>query len=147
MKVAEIMTPKVALIAANASIVEAAKKMAEGDVGALPVEKDDRLVGMITDRDIVVRAIAKGKAADCKVSEVMTEEIKYCFDDEEVEHIAENMAEQRIRRLPVLNRDKRVVGLISIGDIAAGHPEGDVSGDALRGVVQKGGPHTQSAGR
>lgn len=74
----------------------------------------------------------------------MTQEVKYCFDDQEIEEVAENMGEQQLRRLPVLNRDKRLVGIVSLGDIAASE-DYDVSGDALRGVSQKGGQHSQSA--
>lgn len=145
MKVAEVMTPHVTLVQPDQSIVEAAKTMASDDIGALPVGENDRLIGMITDRDIVVRGIAKGIAADAKVREVMTEKIGYCFDDDEIEQAAEAMAEKRVRRLAVLNRGKRLVGMISLGDIAAADVEGDVSGDALRGVSRRGPPHTQES--
>lgn len=146
MKVAEIMTPKVHLIEPEQTVEQAAKKMAEIDAGALPVAENDRLVGMITDRDIAVRCVAKGKGCNTKVREVMTSEIKYCFADDEVEKIAENMAGQRLRRLPVLNHDKRLVGLVSIGDVARGE-EPELAGDALRGIAQAGGPHSQSEAR
>jgi CBS domain-containing protein len=144
MKVSDIMTPQVQLIRPEQTVLEAARKMAEIDAGALPVEENDRLIGMITDRDIVVRSVAAGKGGDAKVRDVMSKQVKYCFDDEEVESVAENMGEQRLRRLPVLNREKRLVGMISIGDIASGE-EPDVCGDALRGISQPGGQHSQSA--
>lgn len=146
MKVSEIMSPRVQLIRPDQTIVEAAKKMAEIDAGALPVEENDRLIGMITDRDIVVRGVAAGKNGKAKVRDVMTKEVKYCFEDQEVESVAENMGDQRVRRLPVLNHDKRLVGMISLGDIAAG--EGcDVCGEALRDISRPGGPHDQCAER
>jgi CBS domain-containing protein len=143
MKVSEIMSPQVQLIGPDQSVVEAARKMAEIDAGALPVEENDRLVGMITDRDIVVRCLAAGKGSDARVREVMTRDVKYCFDDQDIESVAENMGEQRLRRMPVMNRDKRLVGMVSIGDIAAGEVA-DICGDALRGISQPGGPHSQS---
>jgi CBS domain-containing protein len=139
-KVAKVMTPNVTLVQPEQSIVEAAKTMAAVHIGALPVGENDRLIGMITDRDIVVRGIAKGRG-DAKVREVMSEKITYCFDDDEIKQAAEKMAEQRVRRLAVLNRGKRLVGMISLGDIAAADLEGDISGDVLRGVAQKGPPH------
>jgi CBS domain-containing protein len=143
MKVSEVMTPRVHVVDAEITVREAARKMAEIDAGALPVSENDRLIGMITDRDIAVRCIAAGKDADAKVREIMTKEIKYCFDDQEVDEVAENMAEQQLRRLPVVNHDKRLVGIVSLGDIAAGE-EADICGDALRGISQKGGRHSQS---
>jgi CBS domain-containing protein len=146
-KVAEVMTPNVTLVQPEQSIVEAAKTMAAVDIGALPVEENDRLVGMITDRDIVVRGIAKGITTDGKVREVMTEKISYCFDDDEIEKAAEAMAQQRVRRLAVLNRGKRLVGMISLGDIAAADIEGDVSGGTLRGVSRKGPPPAQEGSK
>lgn len=144
MKICEVMTPNVQIVDPELTVCEAAKKMAEIDAGILPVSENDRLIGMITDRDIALRCVAEGKGPDAKVREVMTQEVKYCFDDQEIEEVAENMGEQQLRRLPVLNRDKRLVGIVSLGDIAASE-DYDVSGDALRCVSQKGGQHSQSA--
>jgi CBS domain-containing protein len=117
--------------------------MASLDAGVLPVGEKDRLIGMITDRDIAIRGIAQGKGPDAKVRDVMTEDIKYCFDDEEIEEVTRNMAAIQVRRLPVLNRDKRLVGILSLGDIAIG-PDGKRAGDALRGISRPGGDHTQT---
>src|SRR5205085_10714550 len=99
------------------SIREAAEMMADQDIGALPVGENDRLVGMITDRDIAVRAVARGLGPDTKIREVMSEEVMYCFDDEELDDAAQNMGGIKVRRLPVLNRDKRLVGIISLSDL------------------------------
>lgn len=99
---------------------------------------------MITDRDIAVRCIAEGRGPDAKIREVMTQEIKYCFGDQEVEEVAKNMAQQQLRRLPVIDRSKRLVGIVSLGDIAAGEGP-DVSGDALRGISQPGVLHSQAS--
>ena len=134
MKIAEIMTPKVRLASPEQTVEEAAKAMAEADAGALPVGENDRLIGVVTDRDIVVRGVANGKGGKTKIRDVMTKEVKYCFDDEDVEDVAENMAEHRLRRMLVLNREKRLVGLVSIGDIALS-AEAEVIGDALRSCL------------
>ena len=145
MQVNEAMTREVRLTKPRQSIRAAAKIMAEIDAGALPVAERDRLVGMITDRDIAIRAVAAGKDADTPVREVMSRGVMYCFEDEELDHVAHNMGEMRIRRLPVLNRSKRLVGIISLGNIAtAAGP--DATGDAIGGVSKPGGPHSQSQG-
>jgi CBS domain-containing protein len=137
--VAEVMTPGTQTVEPDQSVQEAAQLMAELDTGALPVGEDDRLVGMLTDRDIAIRVTAEGKdPAETPVREVMTPDVRYCFEDEDVEHVAENMAEQQLRRLPVVSRDKRLVGIVSLGDIATSQPA-RVSGAALRGISQKAG--------
>jgi len=134
--VSEVMTREVELARPDQSVQEVAKRMADLDTGAIPVGEDDRLVGMVTDRDIAVRVTAEGKdPKETRVREIMSEGVRYCFEDEGIEQVAENMAEQQIRRLPVVNRDKRLVGIVSLGDIAAGSPQ-EVSGAALRGVSQ-----------
>ena len=111
--------------------------------GCCPVGEHDKLVGMITDRDIAIRGIAEGKGPDTKAREVMSHEVKYCFEDEAVEHVAENMAELQVRRLPVLNRDKRLVGIVSLSDLAT---QGSLpkTARALHGISQPGGQHNQS---
>ncbi len=144
MRVAEAMTRDVRIANPDQSIYDAACLMAECDAGAIPVGENDRLVGMITDRDIAVRAVAAGKGPNTPVREVMTKEVKYCFDDEDLEHVAKNMADIRVRRLPVVNRDKRLVGIVSLGDIALSEGK-QVAGEAVSGVSRHGGPHSQSA--
>ena len=118
MKVKEVMTQDVLIANPRQSICDAAKLMAECDAGALPVGEEDRLVGVITDRDIAVRAVARRLSADTPVRDIMSREVLYCFEDEDVDHVARNMADQQIRRLPVLDREKRLVGIVSIGDLA-----------------------------
>jgi CBS domain-containing protein len=143
MQVRECMSRDVKLARLDDTIREAAQTMKQIDAGVLPVADGDRLCGMITDRDIAVRAIAEGKSADAKVRDVMTRDLKYCFEDEDVTHIAENMADQQIRRLPVMNRGKRLVGILSLGDLAtsASLPK---AAKALHGITQPGGRHNQS---
>jgi CBS domain-containing protein len=97
---------------------------------------------MITDRDIAVRAVAAGKGPDTPVRDVMTPEVKYCYEDEDLEHVAKNMAELRVRRLPVLNRDKRLVGILSLGDLALAEGR-RAAGVAVQGISRHGGPHSQ----
>lgn len=116
----EVMTADVKVVGPDQSIREAASVMAQSDVGSLPVGEGDRLIGMITDRDIAIQGVAQGRGADAKVREVMSEGIKYCYDDEDVQHVADNMARLGIRRLPVVNRDKRLVGIVSLSNIVQG---------------------------
>lgn len=131
MQIKDLMSRDVELIGPAMMINEASRLMRDDDVGVLPVAKDDRLVGVLTDRDIVVRAVAEGKnPALTPVSEAMSEQVLYCFDDQSAEEVAENMGSNRIRRLPVLNRDKRLVGIVSLGDISV-RGSTDRAGEAL----------------
>jgi CBS domain-containing protein len=141
MKVKEAMSRNVRTVSPEQNIQQAAKIMEEMDVGALPVGEDDKLVGMITDRDIAVRGVGSGKPPSARVRDIMTEEVKYCFEDEDTVHIAANMADQQIRRLPVVNREKRLVGILSLADLATSAKAGQAS-KALSGISQAGGAHT-----
>jgi CBS domain-containing protein len=135
MNVREVMTPDVKVASPDDTLQHAADMMIDIDAGVLPVGENDRLVGMLTDRDIVVRAVARGKAPDSTtVREVMSPEIKYVYDDETVEDAAKSMSKLQIRRLPVLNREKRLVGIVSLGDLAL--KKKAAAGDALKGISQ-----------
>src|SRR5438093_8801547 len=119
MKVKEVMTPKVECIAPQNTLQEAAQKMVALDVGTLPVCDHDRLQGMITDRDLTVRGTAAGRnPTTSKVGEVLTPTVVYCFEDQDLQDAAEIMKEKQIRRLVILNRDKKLVGIVSLGDLA-----------------------------
>ena len=118
MHVSEIMTRDVRIAEPEMTIREVARIMEEIDVGFMPVGENDRLVGTITDRDIALRAVAQGLGPDTKVREVMSTEVKYCFEDEDLAGVAANMADIQVRRLPVLNKEKRLVGVVSLGDMA-----------------------------
>jgi len=134
MLVRDIMTRAVKTIPADATLREAARLMAAQDCGILPVAKGDRLVGMLTDRDIALRAVAQNKDPDtCTVQAVMTGDVKYLFEDETTEDLVRNMSDLQIRRLPVLDRDKRLVGIVSLGDLAAKTGDGRAAA-ALRSV-------------
>jgi CBS domain-containing protein len=146
MKVRDCMTRQVRVVRPDQTIQEAARLMADMDAGVLPVGEGDRLVGMVTDRDIAIRAVGAGKGPDTRLADVMSTEVKYCFDDEDLEHVARNMGDLQVRRLPVMNRDKRLVGIVSLGDIAAGRRAGaDAVGDALGNISRQGGAHSQTA--
>jgi CBS domain-containing protein len=119
MQIKEAMTRKVDMADPDMTIDKAATLMAKDDVGFLPVGESDRMVGMLTDRDIAVRAVAKGKnPRETKVRDVMTAHVLYCYEDEPIETAAENMAKLQIRRMPIVDRDKRLVGILSLADIA-----------------------------
>lgn len=143
MRVSEAMSRDVRLADPGQTIRDVAKVMVDIDAGVMPVSENDRLVGMITDRDIAIRAVAAGKGPDTPVRDVMSREVMYCFEDEELDHVAKNMGDIRVRRLPVMNRDKRLVGIVSLGDLAM--KQEAVAGKAVRGVSQPGGPHSQHA--
>ncbi len=144
MNVNSCMSTDVRLASPSASIREAARLMKEIDAGILPVGEDDRLIGMITDRDIAVRAVAEGRGPDTAVGDVMSREVHYCYDDEGLDDVARQMRELQIRRMPVLNRDKRLVGIISIADLALTDDDGaNRAANTLEGVSQPGGMHSQ----
>ncbi len=143
MLVRECMSRDIKMCRPDMPIGAAAKLMSEKDVGFLPVGDDDRLHGIITDRDIAVRAVAHAKDHNTPVSEVMSSEVMYCFEDQEVDEVADNMAAIQVRRMPVVDRDKRLVGVISLAD--AVRRQSDAATHALEGVVKPGGLHTQAA--
>src|SRR5437899_2669861 len=118
MKVNEVMSRGVECVRPEDTLQHAARKMRDLDVGSMPVCDNDRLAGMVTDRDLAVRAIAEGwDPKQKRVSDVLSEGIVYCFDDQDVEEAGRIMRERQIRRLVVLNRDKRMVGIVALGDL------------------------------
>ena len=144
MRVSEAMTRDVRVATPGQSIRDVAKMMAEIDAGAMPVGENDRLIGMITDRDIAIRGVAQGKGPDTPVREVMsTDQVLYCYEDEELDRVAKNMSDVRVRRLPVVSREKRLVGIVSLADLAQN--ERKAAGQAVSGVSQRGGQHSQRA--
>lgn len=134
MQVREIMSTAPEIINPATPLRDVARLMRDRNIGAVPLGADDRLLGMLTDRDIVVRGLAEHD--DCSTltaQQVTTEALRYCFDDEEVDQVASNMSQQQLRRLPVVNRDKRLVGMVSLGDVAQ-NADPERSGEALRGI-------------
>ena len=145
MRVSDAMTAAVRIANPRQTIADAAKMMAEIDAGALPVGDGDRLVGMLTDRDIAIRAVAEGKGPQTPVQEVMSKEVLYCFADQDLDDVVQNMADLKVRRMPVLNREKRMVGILSLGDVAL-VDDPDVTGEALSEISEPGGKHSQRLG-
>lgn len=137
MQIRDIMTRQVELVSPNTPLRDAARMMRDADIGFLPVGENDRLVGTLTDRDIAVRAVAEGKdVTSCKVADAMTADIAYAFEDQDSSEAAQIMAEKQIRRLPVLNRDKRLVGVVALGDLATKTGDDDVVGQTVQDVSE-----------
>jgi CBS domain-containing protein len=138
MQIRDVMTRDVMLADPGMKLNEAAALMRDGDFGLLPVGENDRLVGTITDRDIAIRAVAEGRDPNTTaVRDAMSEGIYYCFDDQTVEEAAEVMSEAQIRRLPIVNRDKRLVGIVALADLATEPRAGEPAGEALAGVSEE----------
>lgn len=137
MQVKEIMSREVEVIHSHIPVQAAAVRMKTLNVGMLPVRDADRLVGMLTDRDIVVRAIAGGMdPSKTKVEDILTPDVIYCFEDQDVGEAAKLMQEKQIRRLIVLNRDKRLAGILSVGDLAVQTSSDKLTGETVKHVSQ-----------
>jgi len=137
MELREIMTRNPEVVSGDASLQEAATKMKNLDVGLMPICDGDRLQGMLTDRDITIRATADGRDPNkTKVTEVMSTDVAYCFEDQDVAEAVSLMEARQIRRLPILNKDKRLVGVVSLGDIAVHVGDRDLAGETLQEVSE-----------
>ena len=136
MQIQDVMTADVSFVEPDTSILEIARKMRDGDIGSTPVVEDERLVGMVTDRDIVVRVIAEGGDVRTKTArDAMSPGVVYCFADQTVESVLENMGDQQIRRVPVIDHDRRLVGVVSLGDLALSGRR-KAAGEALQEISQ-----------
>jgi len=127
----DLMSRDVKVISPDMTIGEAAKKMRDGDFGMLPVGEDDRMIGTISDRDIAIRAVAEGKDGGTKVRDVMSEGVVWVYEDDSIEQVATIMSKHQVRRLPVVNRDKRLVGIVALGDFAVESTEIQPAAKAL----------------
>ncbi|HEV7369796.1 CBS domain-containing protein [Arenibaculum sp.] len=137
MKIREIMTTDVEIVRAEMPLREAARLMRDVDTGFLPVGEEDRLIGTLTDRDIVVRAIAEGRDPDtATVRDAMTDELVFCYEDQETSEAAQLMAERQVRRLPVVDRDKRLIGIVSQGDLATRTSDDDLVGQTVEEISE-----------
>jgi len=143
MRVAEVMSRNVQLASPEDRLQDVAKRMVSEDVGFMPVGENDRLVGTVTDRDIVARAVAQGRDGQCKVRDVMSSEVKFCYDDEDMDHVIQTLGALQLRRLPVVNRDKRLVGVVALAD-AARKTDPAGAGAGLSAIASPGGRHSQS---
>ena len=142
MKVSEVMTREVQTVSPDQSAQEAASFMLSADAGSIPVAEGDRLIGMITDRDIAVRGVAKGYGPDTPVRELMTDDLVVVRMDEDVEEAAEKMSSAQVRRLPVIDAEERLCGIVSLGDLSR-EADDQCAEQALEGVSQPGGEHRQ----
>lgn len=142
MKISEVMTREVATVSADQSAQEAATFMLQGDAGSIPVTEGDRLIGMITDRDIAVRGVANGRGPDTPVRELMSEGLVCAREDDDIDDVAMRMSEAQVRRLPVIDESENLVGIVSLGDLSR-ETEGEEAHVALEGVSQPGSQHQQ----
>ena len=127
----DLMSRDVKVISPDMTIGDAAKKMRDGDFGMLPVGEDDRMIGTISDRDIAIRAVAEGKSIATTVRDVMSEGVIWVYEDDSVEEVATIMSKHQVRRLPVVNHDKRLVGIVALGDFAVESSEIQPAAKAL----------------
>ena len=127
----DLMSRDVKIISPDMTIGEAAKKMRDGDFGMMPVGEDDRMIGAISDRDIAIRAVAEGKEGSTKVRDVMSKGVIWVYEDDSIEQVATIMSKHQVRRLPVVNRDKRLVGIVALGDFAVESSEIQPAAKAL----------------
>ena len=142
MKISDVMTREVETIRPDQTAQDAARFMLKAEAGSIPVTDGDRLLGMITDRDIAVRGVARGYGPDTPVSELMTDEIICARHDDNVQDVATRMSEAQVRRLPVIDEDEKLCGIVSLGDLSR-QTDGQSAAQALEGVSQPGGPHQQ----
>jgi CBS domain-containing protein len=142
MKISEVMTTEVETITAEQTAREAASFMLRADAGSIPVCEGDKVVGMITDRDIAVRGVAEGRGPDTPVSELMSDGIVCAREDDDVQEVARRMSEEQVRRLPVLDAEDRLCGIVSLGDLTR-ETRGEAAHTALEGVSAPGGSHQQ----
>jgi CBS domain-containing protein len=139
-QVSQVMTRGVRTMAPDATVLQAARTMEEMDIGVLPVCDEHRLLGMLTDRDIVLRCVARGLPAErTVVAELMTQDARWCYDDASIEEAMARMRESQIRRLAVLDRDKHLVGMVSLGDVAVKGDMGE-AGEALEEISEPAAP-------
>lgn len=142
MKVSEVMTTEVETISSEQTAREAASFMLRADAGSIPVCDNGKVIGIITDRDIAVRGVAEGRGPDTPVSELMSDGIICAHEDEEVNSVAKRMSEEQVRRIPVLDLDENLVGIVSLGDLTR-EANGEAAQEALEGVSSPGGMHQQ----
>jgi len=135
-KLKELMSRDVQIISPDGTIKEAAQQMRKGNFGMMPVGENDRMIGTISDRDIVIRAVAEGKDPSTKVREIMSEGIVWAYEEDSVEDAAKLMGDRQIRRLPIVNADKRLVGIVALGDFAVESADIEIAGEALSEISE-----------
>ena len=144
MKIRDIMTAPVESIQSTDTIESAARRMAENDIGVLPVLRDEKLVGMVTDRDIAVRAVATGLAASSPIDRVMSEKVATCLPDDDLAGVLALMSREQIRRMPVCNDREHIVGIVVLADLAERDPNKKEVGETLADICEPSGQHCQA---
>ncbi|MDO9416367.1 CBS domain-containing protein [Pararhizobium sp.] len=143
MRIADIMTRTVHMAEPDETLQEVARRMVDKDLGFLPVSENGALIGAVTDRDIVVRAVAEGTEHTASVRSIMSSDVKYCFEDDAVDDVIRSMGDAQVRRLPVVDRERRLIGVVSLADAARQNPL--AAGTGLQGVVEPGGARSQTS--
>jgi len=142
MKISEVMTRSVETVAPNQTAKDAAQFMLRAEAGSIPVCENEKLVGMVTDRDIAVRGVAEGRGPDATIRDLMSTNVVCAHEDEDVGIVARRMSQEQVRRMPVLDANDRMVGIVSLGDLAR-ETRGDIAEQALEGIAEPGGRHQQ----
>ena len=132
--IAEIMTTDVEVVRPEETLRDAARAMADLDVGSLPVCDGRRMIGMVTDRDITIRGVAEGKGPDAPIRDVMTDDVVWCIDTDSVDEVLQQMSDAQVRRIPVVDKDRQLVGIVALGDIALEEKEEDDVDETLRDI-------------
>jgi len=135
-KIKDVMSKDVKVVHPDATLIEAAQSMRDGDFGMMPVGEDDRMIGTISDRDIAIRGVAEGLDGKVKVRDVMSTGVQWAYDDEPVERAAQLMAQHQVRRLPIVNREKRLVGIVALADVAVKERRVEPAAEALCGISE-----------
>ena len=142
MKISEVMTRTVETVSPDQTAKEAASFMLRAEAGSIPVCENDRVIGMITDRDIAVRGVAEGLGPDARVRDLMSKGVVCAHEDDDLDEVARRMSNEQVRRLPVLDSNERLVGIVSLGDLSR-ETDGETAHHALEGVSAPGGQHQQ----
>ena len=142
MKISEVMTRSVETVSPDQTAKEAASFMLRAEAGSIPVCENDRVIGMITDRDIAVRGVAEGLGPDARVRDLMSKGVVCAHEDDDLDEVARRMSNEQVRRLPVLDSNERLVGIVSLGDLSR-ETDGETAHHALEGVSAPGGQHQQ----
>lgn len=145
-RISEVMTRDVRVLSPQDTLQRAAQAMDELNVGVVPVCDGDKLVGMLTDRDITVRAVAGGMDCESPIKDVMTEQVRWCFEDQQVDEVMQQMGEVQIRRMPVVDREQHLVGIVSLGDLATRHADDEEIGHTLESISSPSEPDRSTTG-
>ena len=130
-QIKDVMSRDVQVISPEATLAEAARCMRDGNFGMMPVGENDRMIGAISVRDIAIRAVAEGRDGNTKVRDAMSDGVCWAYEDDPVERAAELMSQHQVRRLPIVNRDKRLVGIVALGDLATREPQKKPAAESL----------------